>query len=192
MVKRRLAFWQEEDGLSLVEGLVIFPLVLLTFSAFVEFAYATFQWNQTVKALQLGARLAAVSDPVTLDYEAALSTGYSTVEGSATPEPISSPAVSICDGAAPANCDGAGLARLVTRMQAFNEAIEEDNIRITYFRNGLGYVGRPEGPVSTIRIEVQELEFNLPIMNALLGFDFTIPANPVTITSEDLSSVNGS
>ncbi|MEY9787618.1 hypothetical protein ABIE77_002176 [Sinorhizobium fredii] len=55
-------FLGDEAGISLTEALISFPVVMLIFAAFVEFGYAMFQWNQTVKALQYGARLAAVSD----------------------------------------------------------------------------------------------------------------------------------
>ena len=44
--------------------MLTFPIIMLVFAAFVEFGYAMSQWNQTVKALQYGARLAAVSDPL--------------------------------------------------------------------------------------------------------------------------------
>src|SRR4051812_16886960 len=75
------SFVHEESGASLVEGLIVLPLVILAFAAFVEFGYAMFQWNQTVKALQFGARKAAVSssmitgfDPVTVTALASGST----------------------------------------------------------------------------------------------------------------------
>lgn len=191
MVRRPGSFWREQHGASLLEGLVVFPLVLLTFSAFVEFAYATYQWNQTVKALQLGARLAAVSDPIVTNYEATFTADYPTDQGSATPSPTGAPVSLVCNGATDAGCDVTRLNRLVARMQLFNDSIQKANVIVTYSRSGLGYVGRPGGPVSTIRIEVQNLQFNLPIMNALLGFNFTVPANPVTITSEDLSTTIG-
>ena len=52
MVKRR-SFLREESGISLTEAMLTFPIVMLIFAAFVEFGYAMFQWNQTVKAVQL-------------------------------------------------------------------------------------------------------------------------------------------
>ena len=53
MVDRRphVTFWQDQRGVTLTEGLITLPLVLLAISAFVEFGYAMSQWNQTVKAL---------------------------------------------------------------------------------------------------------------------------------------------
>ena len=63
------------------------------------------------------------------------------------------------------------------------------NIRVTYYRSGLGYVGRPGGPVVSITVETRNLTFNFFFLGALLGLNnITIPAHPVTITSEDLSN----
>ncbi|MGO8658054.1 TadE/TadG family type IV pilus assembly protein, partial [Rhizobium ruizarguesonis] len=50
--------------------MLTFPIVMLVFATFIEFGYAMAQWNQTVKALQYGARLAAVSDPLTTNFNA--------------------------------------------------------------------------------------------------------------------------
>lgn len=174
-----------QKGISFTEGLVVFPLVLLTFSAFIEFGYAMYQWNQSVKATQLGARLAIVSDPIAADMATILVADYPPDEGGPTP----SAAVSaVCDGATLTGCDAGELDRLVNRMQEFNNNISSENILITYYRSGLGYVGRPGGPVVTITLQVSDVPLDLTIMNALLGFDFDVPLSKVTLTSEDLSS----
>lgn len=188
MVSARILqrFVKGEQGISFVEGLVVFPLVLLTFSAFIEFGYAVFQWNQTVKAAQLGARLAAVSDPIASDM-GPLTADYPTAQGGV----ILDTAVSVaCIGSGPTGCIVDGLDRLIARMSGgFNEKITRNNVDVTYHRSGLGYVGRPGGPVVTITVEIHDVTFDLPIMGALFGLDdFIIPPSLVTITSEDLST----
>ncbi len=99
MVKRLtlwiLRFYRSEDGTSLVEGLLVFPLVLLTFSAFIEFTFAMYQWNQTVKAIQFGARKAAVLNPVVADYTATMSADLGGAEGGPMPSTI---VEMTCDG----------------------------------------------------------------------------------------------
>lgn len=185
-------FFGDESGISLLEGLLVFPLILLTFSAFVEFTYAMHQWNQTVKAAQLGARFASVSDPITKD-PISHTTGSFALDyavnkpGEATPEVITS---ATCDGANPVDCNDAELARLVDRMKAFNNRIKLANVQVTYQRSGLGYVGRPNGPVVTITVELRNVSLLMPIMNGLLGADFDVPPSKAAITSEDLSSSN--
>jgi len=202
MVRRRhiRVFRRSEDGTTLVEGLLVFPILLMVFAALIEFGFAVFQWNQAVKAVQLGARLAAVSDPLPEDMSA-LTADYTGVpQGQPTP---TSPVTVSC-GAGEAACNPARLNRLIygsdgacdadygtslPGMCDFNPSIGPSNVRISYHRSGLGYVGRPWGPVVTVTLELDGLTFNLPFMGALLGINnMTIPAHPVTVTSEDLCS----
>jgi len=202
MVRRRhiRVFRRSEDGTTLVEGLLVFPILLIVFAALIEFGFAVFQWNQAVKAVQLGARLAAVSDPLPEDMSA-LTADYSGVpQGQPTPNS----SVTVSCGAGEAPCNAARLNRLIygsdgacdaaygtslPGMCDFNPSIRPSNVRISYHRSGLGYVGRPWGPVVTVTLELDGLTFNLPFMGALLGINnMTIPAHPVTVTSEDLCS----
>lgn len=198
MVGRAGSFRCNEDGATLVEGLIVFPIILLTFATFVEFGVAMVQWNQTVKAVQYGSRMLAVSDPL-VDMTG-FSADYPVVEGG--PVPTTPVAVSCGAGATP--CDPVGLNRLVfgsdgicdptvansrLGMCDLNGLIATDNLRVTYHRSGLGYVGRPDGPVVSITVETQNLNFDFFFLGALLGLEsITIPAHPVTITSEDLSN----
>jgi len=55
--------------------------------------------------------------------------------------------------------------------------------------NGLGYAGRPSGPMPTITVSLQNLPFEFFFLRGLMGFhDFQIPASTVSLTAEDLSS----
>lgn len=197
-------FARQQEGTAMVEGLIVFPLVLLTFAAFFEFGYAVFQWNQTVKALQAGARHIAVSDPLISDLSVFDGTGDAG-------DPVPDAVVSASCGAGTTPCVPAEMNRLIYGANAdgtddkcgnaaentipgmcdFNTRIGVNNVLATYYRAGLGYEGRPDGPVLTIRLEVKDLTFDLPLVGALLSLDtITIPAHPVTITSEDLCSTN--
>jgi hypothetical protein len=196
---RNRAFWRGETGAVLVEALLVMPILLIVFAALIEFGFAVFQWNQAVKALQLGARLAAVSDPLPTDMTA-LTADYPEPQGGATP----SDPVTISCGAGTTACNAVRLNRLVygsdgtcdssfgtslPGMCDFNPHIKPENVRVSYSRSGLGYVGRPAGPVVTITVELHGLHFTLPFLGALLGVNgMDIPAHPVTVTSEDLCS----
>ncbi|MBS3648102.1 pilus assembly protein [Pseudaminobacter sp. 19-2017] len=185
-------FLGEEAGVTLVEGLISLPIVMLAFAAFVEFGYAMFQWNQTVKALQLGARLVAVSDRMLTQAQV---TSLSTSTGGVGGQGLPADGLSFtCVNGGSAECQ-AGLRRLVNGsgrwpgLRAFNPRIGLDNVAVTYTRSGLGYHGRPNGAVVTIRLEARNITFNLPLLGGLLGLNtITIPPMPVTITSEDLST----
>ncbi len=202
MVRRARGFRRSEDGATLVEGLIVFPIILLTFATFIEFGVAMVQWNQTVKSMQYGARMLAVSDPL-VDMTP-FTADYPTVEGGPVPtDPVSV----VCGASRPDEpavepCLEAGINRLVfgsdticdpsagTRlgMCDLNGLIRPENIRVSYYRSGLGYVGRPDGPVVSITVETRNLNFDFFFLGALLGLEnITIPAHPVTITSEDLS-----
>ncbi len=203
MVKRRspVSFWQDQYGVTLTEGLITLPLVLLVFAAFVEFGYAMSQWNQTVKALQFGARLAAVSDPLTSDFVDVFPTDADDPlnNGDATPNDAT---ISSTCGPALANCSDE-LNRVVMGSDGvcgvagdpnpgicdLNWRIQPANLVVTYQRSGLGYWGRPNGPVLSMRLEVRNVTFDLPLLGALLGLDqIEVPAHPVTLTTEDLET----
>ncbi|MEY4696811.1 MAG: hypothetical protein RIT14_1239 [Pseudomonadota bacterium] len=193
---------ERDEGISMVEGLIVFPLVLLTIVTFVELGFAVFQWNQATKAVNIGARLAAVSDPVaTTAAYAALADPVGSVAGS----PPAVGASVTCSGVAgAAACDSAKIARLVrgsdgqcspdidggvAGMCDVDRWISPDNVRVTYARAGLGYNGHPNGPVVTATVELEDLTFKFFLVGALLGLDsIPIPAQPVTVTGEDMSS----
>jgi hypothetical protein len=48
----------------MVEMTIVLPLLFMLLLGFVDFGYAFYQWNAADKAVQVGARLARVSDPV--------------------------------------------------------------------------------------------------------------------------------
>ncbi|MBW9065015.1 pilus assembly protein [Rhizobium herbae] len=200
MVDLRFSFWRDDRGVSLTEGLITIPIVLLVFAAFVEFGYAMSQWNQTVKALQYGARLAAVSDPLTSDFDDVFPADADDPLNNGDATPNDSTIYSRC-GPGLENCS-AELSRIVQGSDGtcaagdprpgicdLNWRIQPENLVVTYQRSGLGYWGRPDGPVLTMRLEVSDITFDLPVLGVLLGLDdVVIPAHPVTITTEDLKT----
>ncbi|APG85559.1 hypothetical protein SAMCCGM7_Ch2822 [Sinorhizobium americanum CCGM7] len=194
-------FRQDESGVALTEALITFPIVMLMFATFIEFGYAMSQWNQTVKALQYGARLAAVSDPLTSDFDEVFPTEADDPlnNGDATPNDAT---ISSTCGPDLENCSDE-LSRIVLGSDGacgtagdprpgicdINWRIRPENLVVTYQRSGLGYWARPEGPVVTMRLEVSDVTLELLFLGPLLGFDeIAVPAHPVTITTEDLCS----
>lgn len=200
MVALLKRFRESEDGVSLTEALLVTPIVLLVFTTFIELGFATFQWNQTVTAMQHGARMLAVSDPMLADMSHLTSDYSTTPEG----DPVPSANRSLSCGAGEIACDPVQMQRLITGsdtscayvagtrpgMCDIFPRITANSVRITYYRSGLGYVGRPDGPVLSITVELRNLTFNFLLLGRFLPTSvLTIPAHPVTITSEDMSSV---
>lgn len=218
MVMRLSALWRDRHGASLTEGLIVFPLVFLVITSFIEGGLAVYQYNQVVKAVAVGARLAAVSDPVIAGVvnnriAADPTTSGSVVLKPGDPYPINLPAVEC--GAGTTACDPTKLARLVagslnTGANACNAAAETGvmgmcdvaprirsaNVRVSYLFTGLGYIGRPYNPVVTVKVEVRDVRFQFFLLGAIISAvtdsvgvrALTIPPQSVTITSEDLST----
>jgi len=198
MVALLQKFREDEDGISLTEALLVTPIVLLVFTTFIEFGFAVFQWNQAAKATQHGARMLAVSDPLLNDMSG-FTSDYPAEQGG----PVPATARSFSCGAGTVACDTTEMQRLITGSDAsctfvsgtklgmcdIFPRISANSVLITYYRSGLGYVGRPDGPVLSITVELRNLNFEFLFLGRFLPVSvLTIPAHPVTITSEDMSS----
>ena len=200
----------DTDGAAFLEFTVFAMFFFSLLFGIVEFTLAYYQWNAGTKAVQLGARLAAVSSPVATElavaswdlagYEpgeiVAIEDGFTIVCSGATAE---------CNGD-PDAYDAAAMNTLVfgrgneTCAEAFEAAVSNfgmchlfsrvkpENVVVTYTYTGLGYAGRPGGPVPTIRVELVDLPLQFFFFDGLLGLnDYDIPGLASTVTGEDLS-----
>jgi TadE-like protein len=206
---------RDRDGAVLVEVTVVMTIMLVFILGSIEFLFALYQWNAAAKAVQIGARLAAVSDPVA----AGLNNLSLAVVSASVPPGSAMPYFKItCDGAT-ASCtcntvgacpgvggyDEAAMRTLVfgrghsscTEATSVYDAgmcrifsrIRPANVVISYTQTGLGYAGRPGGPVPTIMISLQDLPFQFFFLSGIRGFkNIPIPALTTSITAEDLSS----
>lgn len=199
---------KDESGVTMIEALLSIPLVMMAIAGMLEVGVMMFQFSQTAKAMQIGARIAVVSDPVATDMSALTADFPTNSDG----DPVPTTAVSVVCGAGASPCDAAALARIYDGGDGACGAtgnpgdlvgvcdvapfIAPGNLRISYIRSGLGYVGRPRGAVVTVRVEVRNLRFDTFILDDLIRYflpsstfgSFSIPAQPVTLTSEDLST----
>ena len=57
-------FARDQDGSVLVEATVMIPILLVFLLGAVDFLFAFYQLERRDKAVEVGARIAAVSDPV--------------------------------------------------------------------------------------------------------------------------------
>src|SRR5580704_12405674 len=55
---------RDQKGAVLVEVTVVMTIMFVFILGSIEFLFALYQWNAATKAVQIGARIAAVSDPV--------------------------------------------------------------------------------------------------------------------------------
>jgi TadE-like protein len=204
----------DECGGVLVEVTILLVIFMLLVLGSVDFLMALYQWNAATKAVQLGASIASRSNPVASGFTSITGPdggaplgspmppgSYATRDcsgasgGSCTVGTYDAAAMNVivcgrknaaavvngkCQPAAclspdPAYCAG---------MQDMFWRIKPENVGIEYASTGLGYAGRPGGPVPTITISLQNLAFQfyfLPFPNHQMQVS-------ATATGEDLSS----
>lgn len=198
----RRPFSASDSGAVSVEfglTLTVFMLVLL---AAAEFALGYWQWNAASKAVQLGARLAAVTDPVAAELRTL--TGLSSGVNPGDPMPFFEiecrGAMQSCTTGA---YDAAAMATIVfgrgndacpeeprpypPMCQLFRRVTPE-NVVISYVHTGLGFAGRPGGPVPTITLRLEDVVYDSVVLRRLLGDAVMMPAFTTTVTGENLSS----
>ena len=212
-----LRFTHDNDGGVLVEATIMITVMFVFVLGSIDFLFAFYQWNAATKAVQVGVRIAAVSDPVAKGLNG-LSAGV--VSASLRPGSAMPSFTVTCDGGtAICTCQGAckgvgGYNATAMHTIVFGRGsmacgdakwfytagmcdifskITPANVRIAYTQPaapaGLGFAGRPGGPVPTIRISLQNMPFRFFFLGALLGFRIIqIPEVPTTITGEDLYS----
>ena len=210
---RPQALLRDQRGAVLVEATVMMTIMFVFILGSIDFLFAFYQWNAAAKAVQIGARIAAVSDPVA----AGLNNLSRMVVGAYVTPGAGMPAFEVtCNGAtASCRCTGACAGVGDYNAQAMNtivfgrgsascsdatnfynagmcdvfSRITPANVVISYTQTGLGYAGRPGGPVPTITISIRNLPFQFFFLGGLMGFNrIPIPALTTSITAEDLSS----
>ncbi|MER9439144.1 TadE/TadG family type IV pilus assembly protein [Mesorhizobium sp. M0618] len=209
MIRR---FVKSEDGAAMVEMTIVSTLLFALVFGFVDFGYAFYQWNAATKTVQVGARLASISDPV--------ATALATAAPTTTPgAPVSAGAYApfvckytgntgACNGDS-AKFSAAGFSIIFRGdttytndntcpalganqrpgMCHFFPGLHRDNIVVTYAATGLGFQTRLGGPVPTITVNLQNLTFQFFFLKGLMGFNnITMPSMLSTVTGEDLKS----
>ena len=182
-----------------IKGTTTVELALVGFLVFVftfvimETSLAFSQWLSAEKATDLGVRLAVVSDPIATELSAF--DGKQADNRFGDPMPAFSATPVICDGAN-LSCSGGytfdvvAFDRLVLQMnRAFGGAVlVRQNVVIQYEHIGLGFVGRPGGPVPAVTVRLQRLVFSFIVIDRLLGLGpITLPPFPATLVGEDLN-----
>ena len=191
----RKGFFRSQDGSVLTEGLLVLPIMFLAFAVIVELGLMLFQWNMAAKSMHLAARKLVVSDPVTTDFDTVFA--FDPTQGGQLIDADAS-VISECDGdpsTAIADCAAGVMSRLIDGtggaawpgLTRHFPSIEAEHVHIAYEQSGLGYEGRPLGPVVTVRLQISRDALDLPVLGGLFNFlDIGFPPFTVSATSEDL------
>jgi TadE-like protein len=171
---------KDVEGATMVEfAVVLFALVLLV-GGLIDFMNIFWQRNMLIKAVERGARIAAVSNPVAGGLNAAFNAPAACVAAGGT-YPLGA-FDCVCNGATGACAAGAnGPCGLAYNAAAMNTivtgrgggacgiagkntytlgmcdlfpALAAANVVVEYRDTGLGYCNRPGGPVPTITVSV--------------------------------------
>ena len=205
MIERIRALGAAADGAVMVEFSIFATLLLTVTCGMVDFSMALYQWNAAAKAVELGARLAAVSDPVASDITTISGIGGGVNPGDPMPyfKRVCSGATQSCSnggtysatamntlvyGRGKTVCGSLASGQLAAMCDVY-PGLTGNNVTITYEQTGLGFAGKPGGPSPTITVEITGLTFDFVFLNGLLGLaPINMPTMRTTITGEDLST----
>ena len=216
MSAKRKSLWNDQSGAAMLEFTAAAFTFLMILLGVVEFSNLFFQRNAAEKAVQYGARQAAVSDPV---YTAADLNFTRTVSGYLPGEELPAGAFDIvCSGvSASCTCSGSvcptgGVGYSVAKMREiaygrgnvtstcvnvqpnagmcnFFPRVGAQNIRVEYRFTGLGYVGRPGGPVPTVTVSIINMTYDFVLIGGLANLNsIPVTSAATTMTGEDLST----
>ena len=231
MAAERENLLQDTSGAVMVEFTAALTVFFLLLFGSVEFANAFYQWNAATKAVQWGARVAAVSDPIYVatpaDFTASVS-GLNAGDALPSSATAASNAYDITCNGSLNTCVCVGLicpAMGAPKTAAFQrivygaagrttcvastserdigmchmfDRITLDKVIVRYQFTGLGYAGRPGGPVPTITVSLggtTPLQFEFILIGGLMKIgnaafpDFIdLPSFATTVTGEDLTA----
>ena len=196
------SLWGDPSGAVAVEFGLVGSMFIVMLLGIMEFGTALWQWNQATKAVQLGVRLAAVSDPISSDLKTMTGLSETVEEGDPMPyfQRICSGASKTCSGgtydetAMKTLIYGRGNTACPTTWQPYPAMcqlfprIRPENVVVEYRHTGLGYAGRPGGPLPSITVRLTGLEFDFVALDTMLGLPkISMSGLAATATAEDLS-----
>jgi hypothetical protein len=218
MVGRGKSFRADEAGAAMVEMAIALPLLLTLLLGFVDFGYAFYQWNAANKAVQVGARLAVVSNPIAEGVEGEAGLPADIVDaGSAVGADTYHYTCGADDaGTASCTCTAGTCSGLDADQEAFDRifygddfgdkgcvggarpgmcdffpALVPSEVQVEYAATGLGFWGRPGGAVPTIKVSIVGHQFQFFFIAGLLILaksTIKMPDMLSTVTGEDLDS----
>ena len=206
MLARLRGLRRATDGAVMVEFSIVILVLLTVTGGMVDFSLALYQYNNASKAVQLGGRLAATSNPVagpntSPSYFSGLSptTAFSIVCSGSTAACVgggtydATAMKDIVYGRGKTACGAVAAGQLAAMCDVY-PGLTPSNVTVTYQQSayatsGLAYPGRVGGPVPTITVEITNVTFSFYFLNTMMGFaPMTMPTMKTTITGEDLST----
>lgn len=188
----------DRSGSGAAEFSLVLPLLILVLFGMIDTGRYMWEYNRAEKATMMGARFAAVTDPVASDLVAASYVGTgSPALTQGDPIPASAFGLMTCTSAGACTCttspcpattrDNAAFTKIVDRMKAMNPNILPANVIVEYRGSGLGYAGDPNGMEVAPLVTVRLTNVQFRPLTALMLAHLTLPDFATTLTSEDSS-----
>ena len=202
-MKRTLhTFFRKDDGSAAIEYVtLLLPLIALVFTS-LQIALAYHFSLTAQKAVELGARIAAVRDavhtglPTTNELNESSGLGVGDECGFGACVDPGGPWT--CSGetvATDPNCDLARFNEIRNEVARLAYLLDDEDISITYSYGLLGFADGPFVPIVEVAIEERpfflQFFFNLAFSGGEdESFEVTLPSVAATAIAEDLSSTN--
>lgn len=178
------------------EFALVLPALFLLLIGIIDVGRFMYALNLGEKATQVGARMAAVTTPVSPGLVAHNFASGTVPAGSLIPASELTGLVCTSTGC---TCQGTcaitdlsvnatAFSAVVDRMQQIDGEIAATNVVITYRGSGFGQAGTPGGAMEIsplITVGLTGLQFQPAVTLSLLNF--TLPASSTTLTAEDAS-----
>lgn len=179
---------------------MVLPVLLILLLGTIDVGRYFWEVNKAEKATQMGARWAAVTEPIAgglaVTFVGRTVGGVTLTQGDRVPAAAlnritcTKPSTTVvCSGQtgdpAVGTITGANFDAIVARMRRANPAIAASNVSVSYRGSGLGFAGDPNGMdiAPLITVELINVPFE-PVTGMSLAA-ITLPVSRTTLTAED-------
>lgn len=185
------ALFRDTRAASAAEFALVLPLFLILLFGIIDAGRYMWSVNRAEKAVQMGVRMAIVTDYVSSSIGQSFVGQCATPLGEGDPIPedcFSTVTCSKSSGSATCttgSANNAAFVRVANRMRLFMPEIRDSNVQIIYSPSGLGYAGNPNGPdlAPLVTVRLSGMSFN-PILTLALA-NVGLPEARSSLTFED-------
>ena len=200
MIFRRL--FRSTSGAGAAEFAIVLPFFLVLLFGIVDGARFVWEYNKAEKATQVGARVAAVTNVLSVglrDEDYAGQTVGGTTIGAGDRIPAEALGSVLCTSGGctceaspcPSNLGTFDSATfndvLVARMQQIHPAIQADNVEVRYSGSGFGFAGTASGPGGGGGSGTEQMEISPLITVMLVDLEFR-PITALLLATLDMPS----
>ena len=176
---------------SAAEFALVLPLLIILLFGVIDAGRYMWNINRAEKAVQMGVRMAVVTDAVSSSVNQTFVGQCSTPLAEGDPIPANCFSQITCSkSGGTATCTGGtanttAFDRVLARMQLFMPEVQGSNVEIIYSPSGLGYAGNPNGPdlAPLVTVRLSNLAFN-PIVTLAFA-SVGLPEARSSLTFED-------